>query len=719
MPNSQTENCNELWTYIAGLRPKLRSDVRLLVHAYRGQYWYVLQDESSGRFIRFNQSAYRLLGKLDGEHSVSELLELANSGIQPESYLTPEDVIYIMAKLDFAEVLRGGMPPSTKSLLSRFNQSAHQKQRLTLSNPLAIRIPLFDPDRLLNRLTPLARLIFSQIGKVVWLLVALAAVLLGFTHFNELADDVANKQLATTDLLLLFVIYPVVKAFHELGHGLAVKAWGGEVHETGITLLVFMPVPYIDGSAAWAFSDKRKRALVSAAGILAELFLAGLGIIVWVTVEPGLIRDIALNVALICSISTLLFNANPLLRFDGYQVLSDLIEIPNLFRRSGQYYLYLMQRYALGLKDIRSPVNAVGERMWFAVYGLASPAYRLLILVTIAFYLVNEFFVVGVVLACWAVMMQVIKPIFNCLIFLATSPRVEARRIRGFAILSISVLAIALTLLIPMPLTTNVEGVVWMDDKAQIVAANDGFVAEVLVPSGEPVIGNTPLIRMEDERLTAKFNSLQADLEELQVVYGTALQINKLRVAMVSEDIAALSAQIQQARIQLHDLLIHSRAPGQFIIADDARELIGRYFKKGDVLGYVLDNRQPRVRVVIEQDRIDLVRSRRPSAKILLAHQLSVPLIGTLLQEVPAASTKLPSLALGAAGGGAISVDMNDKTGYTSTDNVFQLDLALPVDTVTAGIGARVYVRLHHGKEALWLQLKRNVQQLFLSRLNV
>lgn len=717
MSHSERENGTELWSYIAGLRPRLRSDVRMLVHAYRGHNWYVLHDESNGRFIRFNQSAYKLLGELDGKRTVAELRDLANSGMNWESHLKPEDVVYIMAKLDFAEVLRGGMPSNAKCLLDRFNQSSNHKRRMALRNPLALRIPLFDPDRLLNRLAPLARLTFSHVGKHVWLLVVLVAIVLGITHFNGLATAIINKQLATLDLLLLFFIYPVVKAIHELAHGLAVKAWGGEVHETGITLLVFMPVPYIDGSAAWAFSDKRKRALVSAAGILAELFLAALGIIVWSIVEPGIVRDIALNVTLIGCISTLLFNANPLLRFDGYQVLSDLIEIPNLFRRSGQYYLYLMQRYALGLKETRSPVSAEGERAWFLLYGLASPAYRMLILVGIFFYLVNQFFIIGVVLACWAVMMQVIQPIYSCLRFLASSPRVEARRIRGFAILTLSVFLITLILLTPMPLMTHAEGVVWMDDKAQIVAGNDGFVSEVLVPSEGLVTESEPLIRMIDERLTAKFHSLQAEFEELQVVYGAELHKNKLRVVMVSDDIAVLRTEIQQTQVRLDEMTIRSRTQGRFI-AVDSRELTGRYFKKGDVLGYVLDKQQPLVRVVIEQERISLVQERRPRAQVLLADQLSAPLVATLLQEVPAASTQLPSMALGVTGGGAIKVDLNDKTGNTSTDNVFQLDLVLPLDANIAGIGARVYVRLHHGKEPLWQQLKRNVQQLFLSRLN-
>ena len=348
------------WQQIADLRPRLRHGVEILVQDYRGERWYLMHDQASGRFLRFNAIAYEFLGRLDGDLTVREIIELANDGYG-EAVLEPEQVMQIMAQLQGAEVLRGGLPLAAQDLLERYQQAQRFRRQRALSNPLSLRIPLFDPDRLLTRLLRPARWIFSWIGLLLWLLVVLGGGLLAVANTGELAAAIGAKTLSTSDVLMFWLLYPLIKALHELGHGLAVKVWGGECHETGISLLVFMPVPYVDASAAWAFRDKRRRAVVGAAGIMVELFIAALAFLFWLVVEPGLARDVALNIALIGGVSTLLFNGNPLLRFDGYYVLEDLVEIPNLAARSTRFHLHLIQYYLLGVEDSRSPVTAQGE----------------------------------------------------------------------------------------------------------------------------------------------------------------------------------------------------------------------------------------------------------------------------------------------------------------------------------------------------------------------
>jgi putative peptide zinc metalloprotease protein len=157
------------------------------------------------------------------------------------------------------------------------------------------------------------------------------------------------------------------------------RRWGGEVHEIGLMLLVFSPVPYVDASSAWGFRDKRKRMVVGGVGIAVELFLGALALFVWLMVEPGMVRAVAYNVMLISGVSTLLFNGNPLLRFDGYYVLADAIEVPNLGARSNTYLGYLFQRYVLGIRTAESSAHSNGERAWMVVYGITSFFYRIFI----------------------------------------------------------------------------------------------------------------------------------------------------------------------------------------------------------------------------------------------------------------------------------------------------------------------------------------------------
>ena len=550
----------------------------------------------------------------------------------------------------------------------------------------------------------------------MWVGIVGLGLTLGLANLSELGAAVQSKELTPQQVALFWVLYPIVKALHELGHGLAVKAWGGEVHETGITLLVFMPVPYVDASAAWAFRDKRRRALVGAAGILVELFLAALGILVWLAVEPGLVREAALNVALIGGISTILFNGNPLLRFDGYYVLEDLIEVPNLASRSARYYLYLMQRYLLGLVEAQSPVTAHGERRWFAFYGFASPVYRLFVMIGIALYLVGEFLVVGVVLASWAIFMQLVRPLYRAVSFLATSPRLTARRMRGFAVVGGFVAVVGAMPLIPAPLVTQAEGVVWLNEHSQVVGEADGFVTQVLVRTGETVRAGDLLLRLEDGELNARHEVLKARLRELRVQQVAERQQSRVRAAMVAADIVAVSAELAQSQERLDALEVRSPAEGEFVM-HEPHELVGRFVRHGEVLGYVVNPQRRQVRAVVEQDGIGLLRARQTSIEIMLADRLGKAMPVELLRVVPAGSVALPSRALGAAGGGRIAVDGTDETGLTATQRVFQLDLALPADAPVTGIGERAYVRLDHGLQPLWRQWTRSLRQLLLSRL--
>jgi len=704
-----------LWLHVAELRPRLRTHVRIIAQDCRGERWYLLHDESAGRFSRFNAIAYEVIGRLNGDFTVEEIMHLANTARGTEGALEAEDILNILTQLHSAEVLRDALPMGVKDVLNRYAKFQHSKRR-TLSNPLAIRIPLFDPDRLLNYLAPLARLCFSSIGLWLWMSAMLMALVLAVAHGQEIAATVAAKTLNTSEILAFAILFPIIKILHELGHGMAVKAGGGEAHETGITLLLLMPVPYIDASAAWAFRDKRRRALVGAAGILVELFLSALGLFAWLLTEPGIVKEIAFNMMLIGGVSTLLFNGNPLVRFDGYYVLEDLIEIPNLASRSSRFYLYLIQKYFLGLADSHTPVTAKGERVWFFFYGLASPVYRLTVLISIALYLSSEFLIVGVILASWAIFVQILKPLLLTLRFLATSQRLEARRTRAFFMFATLIFGCIGLLLLPVPLTTQTQGVIWLNNQGEILTPSDSFVKDVLLASGSDVKSGNLLLILEDKALIAQHEILEARLRELRTEQFFERESSRVRAAMVEDDIKAVTAELKQVTSQLAALQVLSPLSGRFIL-HDPHELHGKFVRKGEMLGYIIHSEQPIVRAVVKQDSVGLLRSRAVSIEVMLAEQMDAPVQATLLREIPAGSTTLPSAALGGLGGGQISIDTRDELGLTATERVFQLDLALPAGTNVRGIGGRAYVRLDYGYEPLWRQWTRSIQQLLLSHL--
>ncbi|MGB5324314.1 MAG: hypothetical protein WBN40_02665, partial [Pseudomonadales bacterium] len=350
-----------------------------------------------------------------------------------EAAPSADDISVIMSQLLSIEAVRSAST-STEHIFDRYKRNRKQKKQRALANPLAIKAPLFDPDQLLNKLIPFVRPCFTPAAGCVWLFAVLSACLLALSNFSALSAAVNSDIFAPGNIVAMALLFVLIKVVHEFAHAFTVKMWGGEVHEMGITLLVLMPIPYVDASASASFRDKNKRMLVSAAGIASELFIASIALFVWLAVEPGLVKDTALNTLLIASVSTLLFNANPLLRFDGYYILQDFAEIPNLYSRAGKYYLYLIQRYLFGLDSARSPVTAAGERRWFATYGLAAFFYRFIILFTIVMFLAEEYLVVGVALGCWAVIMQILLPLGKGLRYLQASPALAGKRKRAIRV---------------------------------------------------------------------------------------------------------------------------------------------------------------------------------------------------------------------------------------------------------------------------------------------
>lgn len=184
-------------------------------------------------------------------------------------------------------------------------------------------------------------------------------------------------------MLLAWLLYPLIKLVHETSHGLAVQRWGGAVREAGASLLVLMPVPYVNASAANAFRHRYQRALVSAAGVMSELALAALAMLAWQWLQPSLARDVALLVMVTGLMSTLLVNGNPLLRFDGYYLLCDALDLRNLASRSARWWAEFAARRLLGAAS-EAPLEPLpGERPWLVAYAPLSLAYRVVLSVGI------------------------------------------------------------------------------------------------------------------------------------------------------------------------------------------------------------------------------------------------------------------------------------------------------------------------------------------------
>lgn len=706
------------WYRVAALKPRLRAQARIQRHRYRGETWYILQDFVSGQVHRFSPAGCVVIGLMDGRHTVQEIWEAALDQLGDEAP-TQDEMIRLLGQLHGAEVLQSDVTPDTAELFQRHERRQRSKLLGQMMSPLWWRIPLFDPDRFLTRLLPWVRPLLGVGGAVLWLVVVAAALVLAAVHWQDLTANFLDRLLLPQNLLLLYCSFAVLKVFHELGHGLVTRRLGGEVHDMGIMFLVFSPLPYVDASAASGFPGKWQRILVGAAGMLVELFLASLALFVWLGAETGVIRSLAFNAIMVAGVSTLLFNGNPLLRYDGYYILADLLEIPNLYQRSRTYLAYLCERYLFGRKDAEPPPSSRSERAWFVGYGVASFWYRILVVFAIGLWVLNWSFYVGLVLAASTVIAWIGVPLFKMVRHLVSSPGLRRVRARALTISAlIAAVLVALIGYLPVPSRTRAEGVVWIPEEAFVRAGVEGFIERVIARPGSQVRSGDLLFETRDPVLESRARVLVARQKELRARYDAERPTDLVRAAVVQEELWYVEAELARARTQLGLLAVRSQAEGTFVVPAEA-DLPGRFVKRGELLGHVVKLDRIVVRAIVPQTDIDLVRQRTVAIETRLSERLGERGPAVLVRQVPGASEQLPSPALGAAGGGIVPVDPRNAQGVLAATRLFQVDLELPSRGGLVNAGGRVYVRFDHGREPLGVQWWRQLRQLFLARVNV
>lgn len=709
---------SESWYRVAALKPRLRSHAQIHRHVYRGTVWYVLQDHATGRFHRFTPVANLLIGLMDGERTLQRIWELACEQLDDE-VPSQSELIKLLSDLYRADVLQGDAPPDMREQHQRRDKHVRQKIKQYIGNPMSMRFPIYDPDRLLQRLVILLRPLLGWPAFILWC----ATVLLGCTllamHWSEFSNGMLDRVFSVENLLLMWFLFPLVKVLHEMAHGLSVRMRGGEVHEMGVMLLLLMPIPYVDASAASAFANKRWRMLVGASGMMMELFIAAVAMVIWVYLEPGTNRAIAYNIVLIAGVSTLVFNGNPFLRYDGYYVLADYLEIPNLGQRANDYLGYLVNHHVFGVRKLQVPLSTPGERPWFVFYGLTSFVYRMFMMATIALVMVDKFFLFGLLMATWSVFSMLVQPLARSLSYVLTDSRLARQRARALGLsLGFCLLLLAGLFWIPAPSYTRSEGVVWAPEESQVRATVDGFVTEVVVQPGQTVRKGDLLIRSADPELVARLAVLQAELAGLQAKYVSAQASNRVQADILQNQIQHARVTLELARAHIAELDVRSPAAGVFEMAD-AQNVPGSFVQRGELLAYVTNVDATLVRVVVPQSAADQVRkgSLQVQARTVEAPQRVLP--AHLMRAVPAATNQLPSMTLSLEGGGRIGLDPGKPGDLRSVEKLFVLDVQLRNPLSVARLGSRVYVRFEHAPEPLGYQWLRMVKRIFMKKLNV
>ena len=705
------------WYRVAELRPRLRGHVRIHRHHYRGDLWYVLEDRVSRRMHRFNPTAYYLIGLMNGHRTVQEIWDGAAAKFGDDAP-TQDETIRLLGQLHTAEVLQSEVTPDVAEMLRRARKGKPKLWLQNLRSPLAMRFPLIDPDRFLERWLAWYRPLFGWGGAALWLVVVGTALLAAASHWDALSKDFSDRVLAPQNLLIMWLTFPLLKLLHEFGHACATKAWGGEVHEMGVMFLVLMPIPYMDASAATAFRMTHQRVVVGAAGMLVEVFVASLALFLWLEVEPGLFRAVLYNIMLIAGISTVLFNANPLLRFDGYYILGDLIQIQNLRQRGQQFLANLVERRVFGLKMPEVEATA-GEKRWFVLFTIASFFYRIFIMLAIALFIATHYMIVGVVLAIWAVSMMIAVPLVRGIGYLMFHSRLRRRRLRALAMTAaVAAIAGAVLFVAPAPYWTRADGVIWVPVDAQVRAGADGFVRTIAARPGTLVQRGSPLIVVENPELEPKIRVLEAQVRLLQTRAQAERQTDRVRWEISRDALEATRKELEHYRQLQRELTVLSPTRGTFVLTTPASDLPGRFLRKGQEIGYVVPGAVAIARVLVSQDDIDVVRTRTDQVRVKLAGRMYETFDAKIRREVPEATDRVVNLAMSSVGGGTAALDPTDAQRPKTLNTWFEFELELPAMRSYV-LGEHVYARFEHDPEPLAWRIYRSVRQLFLERFSV
>ncbi|ABD82492.1 biotin/lipoyl-binding protein [Saccharophagus degradans] len=709
-----------MWDSIQHLRPALQRHIAFQPRSYRGENWYVLEDKSNGTFHRLSIVAYHLIGLMDGHRTVAQILEQANTVALdvPEEYLPDEeDLIALLQYLYVADLLICDFPPSTQEIFSRQKNKKQQRWKRLLLNPMSWKISLGNPDAFLNKISVVGKMLCHPLTGVIWLLVVGLAVLQIGAQWSALTSGDFGGMFSPANMFLLWLTYPLLKVIHELGHALFTKAWGGAVTECGVVFILGTPLPYVDATASTGFSKKYQRLMVSAAGMAVELFVAALAFLIWLIIEDGIVRNILFNLMVLGSVSTLIFNGNPLLKFDGYHLLCDAIEVPNLAARATEQFKYLAKRFGYGVKGLYSPASTFIGGVGFTAYAVGAFFYRIFIFATIIYIVAKFSLELSVFLTLWLLFFQALWPLSKYIRYLIVDKSITAHRKRAVAFsVAVSLTIIVALFVVPMPLSTKAEGVVWLPNDSQVRLQVAGEVAQVLVNDGDVVQKGQPIILLKNAQLEASLKVQQAVLREYRARFEEVWSADRAQAGLLSEDIRAVEDEIAFLQQKVAALNVVSPASGT-INFSVPYYLPGSYFQQGDIAGYVVRAEPVNIRVALTQHEIGLVRKDTQAVEVRLAHRLAQTHRGEIEREVPGGTYTLPSLALSVAGGGRLQLSSEQGKEEQSQNRIFLLDVALPRYEQADYYGERAHVLFTHSPEPIAEQVYRRLRQLFISTL--
>lgn len=711
--DQQRKIFHESWYRLSESKIALRASVRIHRQVYRGVVWYVLYEPFTNKFYRLPQGAYEFVSRLSVNKTVGEvwngMLNSATGEIPGQG-----EVIEMLAQLYQSNMLMYDGIEDGAKLFERNKKQNRKKVKASLLNIFFLKVPLVDPDALLNKLRWLIACLISKPFALVWLLMVIVAAKYGVENFDALKDS-AQGFLSPSNIGWVYVCTVFVKLLHEFGHASVVKRYGGEVHTLGVMFMLLVPLPYVDATASWSFRKKSRRILVGAAGMLTEFLIASIALILWANLGGGILKNLAYNVIIMASVSTVLFNINPLMRFDGYYMLTDLLDMPNLQQRSVQHLKYLLERYIFFKRDAEPVAETWSERFVYFLYGICSSVYRIFLftgfIVAISqHYLLLSFFM-GILLC----LTMVIMPVGRFLKYIFASPGLALVRSRA-VILTVLFFGGVFAFLfnVPVPDTFKAPGVMEARTYENAIVGESGLVDRIYHYADGLVHKGDTLMLLQNRELEFQLEEKRAQLREATQSYYQALENAPENMLPIEKRMGALKQELEKLEEDRSKLAVIAPVGGIWDLKD-LDDYKDRFVRQGDSIGLLLDTSSFDFLAVVSQEEVSRLFAGKPrSVSVRLNGDAFTEIPVENVMAIPAASDHLPSAALGWLAGGEIETRVNNAQNGEQTVEPVYIVRAQLNDSLLASFkrhGRTGKIRFDLGETPLAMQGIRKVRQ--------
>ena len=560
----------------AGRPWAVRARVDLMVReaGYDGESYWLLKDPLALEYHRLHPAQYAIFKLLDGERSL-EQIQAAYLREFPTQRISLHELQSLLADFHTQGLVHCDRPGQADVLLERAIQSRTRRVWKTVSNLLYIKLPGYDPERILARLYPWTQWLFRPTGVCAGLALVVAAWTLLLVEIHEFDRELpaVAQFFGWPNLGWLWLTLGVAKILHELGHGLACRRMGGECHEIGMALLMFSPCLYCDVSDSWMLPQKWRRIAVACAGMYVELMISAVAIFVWWSTRPGLVHFLAFQTFLVTTFTTVMLNANPLLQFDGYYILSDLIEVPNLRSKADKLLMQSLAKFGLGLEWPADPFMPQHGRLWFALYAVTSAVYRVTLLCSITFVLYELLRPYGLsslaLLAAAGIVVRTGKNVVR----LFTTPGIRPMNIfRTAATLGTLAAGLAAALLVPVPYRMELPFVIEPSEIRHVYASTSGQLSRISVQAGQHVEQGQILFELTNFAQEDHLEQLRTVRKVQQVELSLQRKLTDAAGVQTASDLVArLTAAINEYEEHLARLKVVAPCSGTVIAPTERR----------------------------------------------------------------------------------------------------------------------------------------------------